>query len=86
MPRITEIIDIVIRDNPFSLIIEKFILNPKRITANSNKFFETNFGALSSLEKKLGIFFGIFFIIIPTSKDMINTSKIFELKIKISKN
>ena len=86
MPRVTEIIDIAINDNPLSFIIEKFILNPRRMTANSNKFFETNFGALSSLEKKLGIFFGIFFIIIPISKDMINTSKIFELKIKISKN
>jgi hypothetical protein len=62
MPRITEIIDIVIRDNPFSLIIEKFILNPKRMTANSNKFFETNFGALSSLEKKTrNLFWNIFY-------------------------
>ena len=86
MPRITEIIDIAIKDNPLSFIMEKFILKPKRMTANSNKFFETNFGALSSLEKKLGIFFGIFLIIIPISKEIINTSKIFELKIKISKN
>ena len=30
--------------------------------------------------------FGIFLIIIPISKEIINTSKIFELKIKISKN
>ena len=57
MPRITEIIDIAIKDNPLSFIIEKFILKPRRMTANSNKFFETNFGALSSLEKKIGIFF-----------------------------
>ena len=56
IPKNTEITDIDINDSPLSLTIEKFILNPKRITANSSKFLETNFGALSSLEKKLGIF------------------------------
>ena len=85
IPAKTEIIDIVISDIPLSFIIEKFILKPRSMTANSNKFLETNFGALSSLEKNLGILFGIFFTIIPINKEIINTSKIFESKIKISK-
>tara|TARA_B100000902_G_scaffold394932_1_gene452324 strand:+ start:318 stop:587 length:270 start_codon:yes stop_codon:yes gene_type:complete len=85
MPTKTDIIDMIINDNPLSFIIEKFILNPRRMTANSNKFLETNFGALSSLEKNLGILLGIFLIIIPTSKEIIKTSKILESKINISK-
>ena len=83
MPKNTEITDIDINDSPLSLTIEKFILNPKRITANSRKFLETNFGALSSLEKKLGIFFGIFFINMPIIKEMIKTSKIFDSNINV---
>ena len=83
IPKNTEITDIDINDSPLSLTIEKFILNPKRITANSSKFLETNFGALSSLEKKLGIFFGIFFINIPIIKEMIKTSKIFDSNINV---
>tara|TARA_A100001037_G_scaffold100023_1_gene91178 strand:+ start:139 stop:399 length:261 start_codon:yes stop_codon:yes gene_type:complete len=84
MPKKTEITDIEINEIPLSFKIEKLILNPKRITANSNKFLETNLGALSSLEKKLGIFFGIFFTNMPINNEMIRTSKIFELKIKVS--